>query len=113
MKIPSWDSGKIQKGFEWRCQNRAKSTILGHFLGIFEIFRGGKGTPDHKTRKIYLLDILPPHQSKQFFLGEFFPDQLSLGDSNFSLKIQSLEKMQKGQSWKIHIDAEVGWNIKS
>jgi hypothetical protein len=28
-----------------------KSTILGHFFGIFGIFREGKGFPDGKTKK--------------------------------------------------------------
>jgi hypothetical protein len=64
---------KNSKGLEWGCKNRPKSTILATLLGIFEIFGGGKGTPDHKSRKFYLLDILPPHQSRQLCLEEFFP----------------------------------------
>jgi len=42
-----------------------KSTIPDHFLGIFEIFRGGKVTPDYKIGKFNLLDILYAHQEKK------------------------------------------------
>jgi hypothetical protein len=73
MKIPSWDFGQIPKGLEWRHKNREKTTIPGHFLGIFEIFGGGKGTPRSQIWKIYLLNILPPQQSKQLCLEEVFP----------------------------------------
>jgi hypothetical protein len=73
MKIPNWDFGQIPKGLEWRCKNREKSTIPRHFWGIFEIFGGGKGTPDHKSGKIYLVNILPPQQSRQLCLEEVFP----------------------------------------
>jgi hypothetical protein len=51
MKITIWDPRKIQKELEWRCQNMEKSTILECFLGDFEIFRGGKETPDHQSKK--------------------------------------------------------------
>jgi hypothetical protein len=37
-----------------------KYTILGHFLGIFEIFRG-KGTLDYQSIKFYLVDSLSTH----------------------------------------------------
>jgi hypothetical protein len=73
MKIPSWDSGKIQKGWSGDAQNREKSTIPGHFLGIFEIFRGGKGTPDHQSKIFYLVNILSTHQSRQLCLEGVFP----------------------------------------
>jgi hypothetical protein len=65
MKIPIWAPGKIQKGLVWGYSNREKSTILEHVLGIFEIFGGGKGTADHQSKKFYLVDILPTHQSRQ------------------------------------------------
>jgi hypothetical protein len=48
MKILCEGIGQILRSLEWRCQNRAKSTILGHFLEIFGIFRGGKGSPNGK-----------------------------------------------------------------
>jgi hypothetical protein len=51
-----------------------------HFWGKFGIFRGEKGTPDHKNRKFYLLDILLAHQDRQLFLSKYFPKVLSLGD---------------------------------
>jgi hypothetical protein len=52
--------------------NRAKSTILDNFLGFFRIFRG-KGTPNGKSGKSYLLNILSNHKEKKIFLSEFFP----------------------------------------
>jgi hypothetical protein len=57
MKKPSGAFGQIPKGLEWRCKNRPKSTILGDFLVIFEIFNGGKGTQDHKSGKKILVNI--------------------------------------------------------
>jgi hypothetical protein len=78
MKIPSWVSVKIQKGLEWRCQNREKSTILCHFLGIFEIFRGGKETPYHQSRK-KKVNILPTHQSRKFCIEEVFSNFAPFG----------------------------------
>jgi hypothetical protein len=54
MKIINELSVRIPRRLEWRCQNREKSNILGHFLGIF---RGGKRTPNGKFGKFYLLDI--------------------------------------------------------
>jgi hypothetical protein len=72
MKISDWDFGKSQRVL-CRYENRQKATIPKHFLGIFEIFEGGKGTQDHKSRKNYLVDILPPQQSK-LCLEEFFPN---------------------------------------
>jgi hypothetical protein len=51
MKIPIWPLDKIQKGVEWICCNRAKSTISRCIRGIFENFRGIKGTLDHLSRK--------------------------------------------------------------
>jgi hypothetical protein len=51
MKIPTESFGLVPNSLEWRCKNRVKSVILKHFLGIFEIFGGGKGTPDHKYGK--------------------------------------------------------------
>jgi len=74
----------------WEYSNTKKSTILEHVLGIFEIFEGGKGTPNPQSRKIYLVDTVLTHQSGQIFLE---PVLLHLGDSRFWLKIQSLEKM--------------------
>jgi hypothetical protein len=57
----------------------AKSTIPGHFLEIFEIFRGGKGSLDEKNRKIYLLNFLSTHQAKQLWFSEVFPKVLHFG----------------------------------
>jgi hypothetical protein len=64
MEIPNEVIDNIPKRLEWRCQNKEKSTIMGHFWGIFRIFRGVKGTPYEKTRKFYLLDISSTHQSR-------------------------------------------------
>jgi len=50
---------QIPKSLEWRCRNWPKSTISGYILENFEIFKG-KGMPNHKYGKNYLLDILPP-----------------------------------------------------
>jgi hypothetical protein len=60
MKITNWDFGKNTMGLVWICRNKAKTTIPRHVLGIFEIFGGGKGTPNHKSRKKYLVNILLP-----------------------------------------------------
>jgi hypothetical protein len=84
MMKPGGYFGQIPKGVEWRWKNKTKSTISSHFLGIFGIFRGGKGTPYHKSRKIILFNILPSQQSKQLFLTKYFPFFLYLGDSQFS-----------------------------
>jgi hypothetical protein len=35
--------GQIPKVLEFKCRNRPKSTIPTDFLGIFGIFKGGKG----------------------------------------------------------------------
>jgi hypothetical protein len=75
MKIPIWDFGQIPKGSKWKFQNRAKSTILGHFFEIFEIFIGGKGTPYH---------VSPTQQAKQICHSEFVSFLLSLGDNEFN-----------------------------
>jgi hypothetical protein len=75
-----------------------KSTIPDHFLGNFETFRGGKRTRYDKTKKKYLLNILPTHKFGQLCLEEFFLVSLCLGDIHFLLKILSLEEMQEGQS---------------
>jgi len=72
MKIPSWYFGTIPRILEWRHKNKSETTILGHFLGILEIIGGGKGTPDHKYGKKYLVDILPPQQSGQLCVEIFF-----------------------------------------
>jgi hypothetical protein len=47
---------------------------MGHFFGIFEIFRGGKVTPDHNIGKFYILNILYNHQDKQICFSEAFPE---------------------------------------
>jgi len=65
MKVSSLSLGKIKNGLEWIFQNMQKSSIPRYFLGIFEIFKGGKGTPDHRSRKLLLIDILPTHQNGQ------------------------------------------------
>jgi hypothetical protein len=56
---------------------------LDHFLGNFRIFRG-KGTPDYKNDKFYLLVILTPHKYRQVFLSKVFPELLSLEDDKFN-----------------------------
>jgi hypothetical protein len=45
-KNTSGKIGQISKDLEWRLKNRPKSTIMGHFWGIFNISRGEKGTLD-------------------------------------------------------------------
>jgi glycerol-3-phosphate acyltransferase PlsY len=60
-----------------------KSTILGHFLGIFGIFRGGKGSLDGKYGKIIYFNILYTHQARQIWFSEVFLEVHSLGDSQF------------------------------
>jgi hypothetical protein len=50
-------------------------------------------TPDHETRKFYILNILPTCQSRQFFFSEVFLEVLILVDNHFFAKILSLEKM--------------------
>jgi hypothetical protein len=66
MKIINELSVRIPRRLEWRCQNREKSNILGHFLGILGIFRGGKRTPNGKFGKFYLLDISCTQQYMKF-----------------------------------------------
>jgi hypothetical protein len=46
-----------------------KPLFLDTFGGFLK-FEGGKGTPDHKFGKFYLLNILPPQQSRQLCLEE-------------------------------------------
>jgi hypothetical protein len=58
---------------------QAKSTISGHFFGIFYIFIG-KVTPNQKIEKIYVLNILYTHQDKQLFFIENFPEMHILRD---------------------------------
>jgi hypothetical protein len=36
-KKTSGQIGQIPKDLEWRLKNRQKSTIMGHFWGIFDI----------------------------------------------------------------------------
>jgi hypothetical protein len=62
------------------------------FRGIFGIFRGGKGTPDHKYGKNYLLNILPSQQARQLCLSKYF-QFFSVWEITVLLKIPSLEKM--------------------
>jgi hypothetical protein len=71
IKIPVGILAKFKRVLSGDVKQK-KSTILGHVLGIFEIFRG-KRTPDHQSRKIYLIKILPTHQSRQLFLEGVFP----------------------------------------
>jgi hypothetical protein len=49
---------------------------------MFGIFIG-KGTPNGKSGKSYLLNNLSTHPSKQIFVSKFFLEMLSLGDSQF------------------------------
>jgi hypothetical protein len=72
MKISCCDFGIIPKDLEWICRNMQKTTILRHFLRIFEISSGGIGTVDHKSRKIHVVNILPTHQYGQLCIEEFF-----------------------------------------
>jgi hypothetical protein len=65
MKILCDGIGHILRSLEWRCQNREKSTITNHLLGIFGIFKGGKGSLDGKYGKFYLINILYIHQAKK------------------------------------------------
>jgi hypothetical protein len=95
MKKPNGYFGQIPKGLEWRCKTGQNPLFRGHFLGIFEIFRGGKGTPDHKYGKIYLLNILPPQQSKQLCLTKVFPVFLHLGDNIFAKNSKSRENVKR------------------
>jgi hypothetical protein len=53
MKILCEGIGWIPGRLDWRCQNREKSIVPRHILGIFEIFKGGKGTLDGKYGKFY------------------------------------------------------------
>jgi hypothetical protein len=109
MKIPNEYFGLIKKCLEWRCQNRAKSINLEHFGGVFEIFKGGKGTTFHESRKFYLVTFSSTHQSKQFFPKYFFTILLHLGDIQIWLKILSPRKVQ---SWHFHIAIESDWSIR-
>jgi len=72
-----------------------KSTILDHFWDILGIFRG-KRTIDHKYGKNYVFDILPPHQSIQFFPIEDFPIFLYLRD--VLVKNSKSRENEKGKS---------------
>jgi hypothetical protein len=57
MKIPSEGIEYVLRNLEWRCQNRGKYTILGHFLENFGILKGGKVSPHDETENFYLLNI--------------------------------------------------------
>jgi hypothetical protein len=83
-------------------KHREKSTIPRHFLGIFEIFRGGKGTPDHQSRKkFYLVNILSTHQSRQLCLEGVFFQFFSIWEITIFAKNSKSGGNAKGQSWKI------------
>jgi hypothetical protein len=75
----------------WRFSNKEKFTILRYVIRIFEIFGGGKRTPDHQSIKFYLVNILYTHESNNFVLREFLLVSLYLGDIHFWPKIVSLE----------------------
>jgi hypothetical protein len=60
---------------EWICQNRGKSTILGHFWGFC-----GFSHMENMEKK-YILEISCNHQDKQLLFNEYFPEMLILGDS--------------------------------
>jgi len=92
MKIPSGAIGQIPRGLEWGCKNKPNPTTPNHFWGIFGTFKGGKGTPDHKSQIIYLIDILSPQQVRQLCLFEYSPFLFNLGDSSFSKKFQIWRK---------------------
>jgi hypothetical protein len=68
--LGSW---KNSKGFGVGYSNKGKSIISRRVSRIFEIFGGGKGTLDHQSIKLYLVDICYTHQSRQICLEEFFP----------------------------------------
>jgi hypothetical protein len=85
---------------------------LGHFLGIFEIFRGGKVTLDHKIGKFYLLNILYTHQKKNFGLVKFFQKCIDCEIASFAKNSKSGKMGEKGQSCKFHIVAVFDWSIR-
>jgi hypothetical protein len=66
------------------------------FFEIFEIFGGGKVTPDHETEIFYLLYNLYTHQEKELWFSENFLEVQRFNE-NFP-KILSLEKeVKKGK----------------
>jgi hypothetical protein len=40
--MPSWDFGKVQKGFEWICQTRRNPLFPNTFWAFFKSLEGGK-----------------------------------------------------------------------
>jgi hypothetical protein len=73
MKILCEGIGHILRSLEWRCQNREKSTILGHFLGGFWDFQRRKRVPRWKIWKkfIYSHFVYSSSQTK-LVLVKFF-----------------------------------------
>lgn len=78
LKIINELSVRIPRRLEWRCQNREKSNILGHFLGIF---RGGKRTPDGKLEDSIYSTFHVVSSTNKLFFNAFFLEMLRLGDS--------------------------------
>ena len=78
LKIINELSIRIPRRLEWRCQNREKSNILGHFLGIF---RGGKRTPDGKLEDSIYSTFHVVSSTNKLFFNAFFLEMLRLGDS--------------------------------
>jgi len=91
MKILCEGIGRLPRSFEWRCQNRVKSTNLDHFWGIFGIFRG-KGSPDGKSRNFLFTQHFVYSSSQTNFLYSSFSKSAQFGRESVWLKILSLEK---------------------
>jgi len=71
MKISSEIIGHIQGRLEWRSQNKAKSTISGHFLEFFEIFKG-KVSSDGKHENFTNSTVHVLINTNNFSLMNFF-----------------------------------------
>jgi len=110
MNIPRWEFFKIQRVWNGDVET-GKNPLFPHFWGIFKIFGGGKWTPDHKSRKKYSVDILPPHQSKQICLEEVFPSFSIWEIASFSQNSKYGENVEV-QSHQFHIYIEIYWSIK-
>jgi len=83
----------------WGYSNKEKSTIPGHFLGIFEISRGRKGMPNNQSKFVYLFKILSSHQSRPLLFEGALSIFLYLGDNQFWKKCKSAKS-----SFQIYIE---------
>jgi hypothetical protein len=107
MKILCEGVVQIPRILEWRCQNRAKSTISRLLLGVLGIFRGGKGSPYCEIGKICIL-IKPNNLGLEIFFQKCIVWEIA----NLAKNSKSGKRGEKGQSCHFHINVVFYSDIK-